>query len=239
MIVGCSAVAPNLQLSLLYAATAFGFAMSIALMAIAHISGGHVNPSVTVAALVLGKLSPISALLYVLSQCVGGIVGMQAVLFMQPDNLTTEFCVSQLEPGVHPLKGVAVEAIFTSILALLACSSFDQRNANKLDSNPIRFGIAIIALTIAGRKITGCSLNPARSLAPALLFGNFNNLWVYWAGPLSGGLLMSLFYRLVLYENSPPEFREDSLEHEPLTNMKNIFLETRRDSREAYAKAGE
>ncbi|XP_039279292.1 aquaporin AQPcic isoform X2 [Nilaparvata lugens] len=239
MIVGCSAVAPNHQLSLLYAATAFGFAMSIALMAVAHISGGHVNPAVTVAALVLGKLSPISAVLYVLSQCIGGLIGMQAVLFMQPDSLSGEFCVTQLAPGVDPLKGVAVEAIFTSILALLACSSFDHRNSNKLDSSPIRFGIAIIALTIAGRKLTGCSMNPARSLAPALLFGNFNNLWVYWAGPMGGGLLMSLFYRLVLYENTPPEFHEDSLEHEPLTNMKSIFLQTRRDSHDIYAKTGE
>lgn len=107
------------------------------------------------------------------------------------------FCVTDLHPKIHPIQGVLIEGISTAILMLIACAVWDSRNAHNHDSVPIKFGLAVTALATSVGPYTGCSMNPVRSLGPALWNNYWNNHWVYWFGPIGGALLASLAYKSV------------------------------------------
>ncbi|XP_075213030.1 aquaporin-like [Lycorma delicatula] len=232
LFLGCASALPNAdnsEPSLLYVAITFGFAICIVVMGIGHISGAHINPAVSTAALVLGKLSPVTFLVYIASQCFGALVGMQTIMVSTSGNITAEYCVNKLSSDISPIKGVLIECILTAILVLLVCSAWDPKNSDKHDSVSLRFGAGIIALVLAGARFTGCSMNPARSFAPTILSGYWKDHWVYWIGPLSGGLLMSLLYKYMYMKNDPickNKLNETEFENEPLTKKNTIALET-------------
>ncbi|XP_017881501.1 aquaporin-like [Ceratina calcarata] len=191
-------------------AMTFGLAVMIAIQSVGHISGAHINPSITTAALILGKLSLPMTILYIGSQCVGSMLGFAIIKMMTPSELmwskagqTESFCVTVVSDKVALLNGVLAEIVATGILVFFACGLWDCRNAKNTDSVPIRFGFCIVALCLVFIPYSGCSLNPARSFGPALWTGNWKHHWVYWVGPLTGAIISSLLYRCLF--NAKPE----------------------------------
>ncbi|XP_076237123.1 aquaporin-like [Calliopsis andreniformis] len=182
----------------------FGFAVMIAIQSIGHISGAHINPSLTVAAVILGKKSLPMAILYICCQCIGALLGYGLIKTITPPelmyhelNAASSFCVSDVNSSLTPTQGFTAEAIATGILTLFACGIWDYRNAKNTDSMSLRFGLCITALCFIFIPYTGCSLNPARTLGPAVWNGYWTNHWIYWLGPFTGAIVASLLYRCI------------------------------------------
>jgi MIP family channel proteins len=156
------------------------------------ISGGHLNPAVTVAMLLTGRISLPRSLSYILAQLVGGTLGALLLRPIFPD-LPAGLGATVLGDGVTPMQGVLIEAVLTFFLVFVVFGvAVDPRGPKQL------FGICIgLVLTfdiLAGGPLTGASMNPARSLGPALASGTWTAHWVYWVGPLLGGAIAGLAY---------------------------------------------
>jgi len=206
---GCSSLIGNLQgaeshLSHLNIALTFACGIALVVMVFGHVSGCHVNPAVSLSAVIFGHLSLPKFILYVISQCVGATLGTAAVKLISPDHCTVgSFCVTLPHPTVGTTRALLAETLCTAILVWAVNAAWDPRCQDKHDSLPVKFGLVIIALVLPGAKYSGGSMNPARSLGPALLSGNFTSHWVYWVGPLTGSVIASVIYKTFLAEVKP------------------------------------
>lgn len=199
---------PLLQLSL-----AFGFAVMIAIQCVGHISGAHINPSITLASLILGKISLPMSIIYMISQCAGGLVGYGLLKVITPEHLlhggdpdtAGSFCMTDIHRDMATAQGLFAEILATAILVFFACGVWDLRNEKNTDSTPLRFGFCVGVLCFTFVPYTGCSLNPARTLAVAVWNGYWTNHWVFWIGPLGGAVLASVLYRCLFLPKQDPE----------------------------------
>lgn len=192
----------------------FGFAVLIAVQCFGHVSGGHINPIVTVASVVLGNTPIAMAPVYILGQFVGAIAGYGSVMLVTPSvHLGNQVvggvkspgvCSPALNPQLSPVQGLAVEFIASSMLILVCCAVWDRKNSDKHDSVSVRFGLTIAVLAMAAGPYSGANMNPARSFAPALLNGDWSNHWIYWVGPLLAGTVTTWVYKY-LFNTPPPE----------------------------------
>ncbi|KZC09226.1 Aquaporin AQPcic, partial [Dufourea novaeangliae] len=204
--IGSLGIVPGvLQISL-----TFGLAVMIAIQCVGHISGAHINPCITLAALVLGTKSLPMTVVYILSQCVGALTGYGLLRVITPVELifaatpdtAMNFCMTDINEKLSDLHGFFAEMLATGILVFFACGLWDHRNARNSDSASLRFGLCISALCFIFIPYTGCSMNPARTLGPAVWNGYWGHHWVYWLGPICGSLVASLLYRgLFLYKD--------------------------------------
>ncbi|XP_012226161.1 aquaporin isoform X2 [Linepithema humile] len=193
-------VPPHLQIAL-----TFGLAVMVVIQCIGHISQAHINPAVTVASVILGKKTIPEALIYLVSQIIGAIIGYGMLKVVTPeDHLTAStadqshlFCVTDLHADLSAIQGLIVEGIATSILIFVVCAVWDARNEKNADSVPIRFGFTVAVLALTFGPYTGCSMNPARSFAPALWNNQWTHHWIYWFGPIGGALVSSFLYKIV------------------------------------------
>ncbi|XP_043289060.1 aquaporin AQPcic-like isoform X2 [Venturia canescens] len=191
---------PHVQITL-----TFGLAVMIVIQCIGHISHAHVNPAITVGAVVLGKKSAAEGTIYIASQLIGGVLGYGLLKLVTPTGFLTQsspedsqlFCITNIHPSVSCIQGLIVEAMATGILMLIACALWDERNASNTDSTAIKFGLAVTGLATVAGPYTGCSMNPARSFAPAIWNNQWTNHWIYWLGPAGGAFLAALSYRMI------------------------------------------
>ena len=201
-------VPSNLQISL-----TFGFAVMIAIQCVGHISGAHLNPAITVAAVILGKKSLPMAALYTCAQCVGSLLGYGLLKLITPSTLlystslakAGSFCTTDVYHGLKANQGFLVEILATAVLVLFACGLWDYRNVKNTDSVSIRFGLCIAVLCMVFIPYTGSSMNPARSLGPAVWNGYWDNHWIYWVGPICGAIVAALLYRCLFLCKRNPE----------------------------------
>lgn len=169
----------------------FGAVVCAMIYAIGHISGAHFNPAVTLGFWASGFFPKYKVLPYILAQCTGAIAASQLLLI-------TLGKVANLGPTV-PLNGnwlqsLILETVLTFILMFVILGSGLDRRA------PIGFAGIAIGLTVGLEAafmgpITGASMNPARSLGPALIGGIWEHHWVYWVAPIWGAQLAVAVYR--------------------------------------------
>jgi len=149
-----------------------------------------------------GKIGILKGLLYILFQCLGGLSGAAILYGLLPQDLRganglgQTLIHSQLSQG----NGVAIEMLITFVLVLVVfASAADPVNApNIKGSAPLAIGLSITACHLWAVPLTGSSMNPARTLGPAVIVKNTGDLWVYWVGPLLGGFLAALVYQILL-----------------------------------------
>ncbi|XP_051175447.1 aquaporin AQPAe.a-like isoform X2 [Leptopilina boulardi] len=180
----------------------FGLSVMIVIQIFGHISHAHVNPAISVGALVLGKKTLTEALIYILCQTGGSVLGYGMLMIVTPISMSdpkkkNEFCVTRLSEDVSSFQGLIVEGIATAVLMMIACAVWDKRNEKNTDSVPIKFGLAVTALATAAGPFTGCSMNPARSLGPAIWNNNFSQQWIYWIGPIGGSTIAAFIYKTI------------------------------------------
>ena len=197
--------------TLIAIALAHGLAIAVLVAATARISGGHINPAVTFAAVITGRMKAGPGVLYVAAQLAGAVVGAL---------LVDAVLVSSVEGnlGAHALNdsalsssfaGLIVEIILTFMLVFTVFAvAIDPRGPANLA--PIAIGLAVLIDHFVGVPLTGASMNPARSFGPALVANAWDDHWVYWIGPLAGGALAALIYYFV-YLTGPDE-DDDRLE---------------------------
>eukprot|EP00850_Spirogloea_muscicola_P013388 SM000090S24350 [mRNA] locus=s90:524146:528597:+ [translate_table: standard] len=183
---------------LLFIAIAHAVTITSLASTVSGISGGHINPAVTAAMLVVGKETGASALTKVAAQCLGSIFGAWLLWVVTPLKMVGDFGTHALGPGVSPAQGLLMEVILTfGLVFTIFGTVVDERGQSNLA--PIPIGMAVLAGILVGGPYTGGSMNPARSLGPAVISGLFARpFWIYLAGPTIGAILAALFYRLFM-----------------------------------------
>lgn len=190
---------PQDQPSVLQIAMAFGLAIGTLVQALGHVSGAHINPAVTVACLVGCNVSFLRAAFYVAAQLLGGVAGAALLHRITPADIRGDLAINALSNNTTTGQAVTVELFLTLQLVLCIFASTDERRTDNLGTPALSIGLSVTLGHLLGIHYTGCSMNPARSLAPAVITGKFDDHWVFWIGPLVGAILGSLLYNYVLF----------------------------------------
>ena len=160
-----------------------------------HISGTHINPAVTTAVLVAGEIDTATAVQYWVAQLLGGTAGAFA-LFHALGEAHGNLGVTVLAPDVTVGQGFLIEFILTFFLANAVLNCAVSGKAGNLAG--VAIGMTLVFCILMGGPLTGGSLNPARTLGPALAHGTMDNLWLYFVAPMSGGAAAALLYKGLL-----------------------------------------
>jgi aquaporin Z len=159
---------------------------------VGKISGAHINPAVTLAFWLRGKIKFDTMIGYVLSQLIGGIIGSIPLLIWGKQGESIQYAITL--PGNAGLTAAFIgEIIATACLIIYLYLFIGTKRLRNYTPYGIPFLFAI--LTWAEAAFSGCSVNPARSFAPALIVENFTDQWVYWVAPTIGVIIVSLFFR--------------------------------------------
>ncbi len=194
--VGAGAIISTQNGDLLLIALAHGLTIGVMASAMAHVSGGHFNPAVTLGALV-GKQLPFRlALVYWISQLLAGVVGAAALAVVFPATAWQRYHLGTpaLGVGVTAAAAIVTEAILTFFLVFVVYgTAIDSRGAfHAVGGMAIGFTVSLDIMM--GGPLTGAAMNPARWLGPAVVSGFFDNWYVYWIGPIIGGVAAGLLY---------------------------------------------
>ncbi|XP_062180494.1 aquaporin TIP4-2 isoform X1 [Phragmites australis] len=182
------------------AAVAIAHALAAGVLVTAgfHVSGGHLNPAVTVALLARGHITALRSGLYVATQLLASSLACILLRYLTGGMVTP---VHALGTGISPMQGLVMEVILTfSLLFVTYAMILDPRSSVRT-IGPLLTGLIVGANTLAGGNFSGASMNPARSFGPALATGVWTNHWVYWLGPLLGGPLAGLVYESLFLVN--------------------------------------
>ena len=198
---GCGAIITNAEragtLGDVGISLVFGLVILAGIAAFGHISGAHFNPAVTTSFLLTRHLPARDAVTYVAAQLAGAVAAallLWAVWPSKPANLGATV------PSIAVGRAVLVEGVMSALLMLVILSvATDTRAAGAPAAIAIGATIALDALF--GGPLTGASMNPARSFAPALVSGEWTDFWVYLAGPLIGAPLGAFAYQFVRGEH--------------------------------------
>lgn len=177
-----------------YLAVALAFGLVIVAMAysIGNISGCHVNPAVSLAMLISGKMSVKDFIGYVVAQFLGGIVGAAAMIpFLGSD---CGFGANAIYNGSYGAS-FAIEVILTFIFVLAILGVTSKPEYSKVAGLVI--GLSLTLVHLIGIHFTGTSVNPARSFGPALFNGSLGTVWVFILAPLVGGALAALVWKFL------------------------------------------
>ncbi|CAG9798967.1 unnamed protein product [Chironomus riparius] len=198
---GCVDKFEHFKPSIFTASFVAGIALMVSINSFATISGAHVNPAVTLGALIFGMISYADAVLFVISQLIGSVFGhalvrvlIDSVYMSHPRN----FCVNS--PHLEDEKALAIEFIITFIMMCIVCAVWDPKNERFQDSASLRIGLTVSVLVLIAGNFSGGCMNPARSFGPAFYNGNWKNHWIYWVGPMLGSFAASILFKKVLIE---------------------------------------
>ncbi|XP_059172987.1 aquaporin AQPAe.a-like [Physella acuta] len=175
-------------------ALTFGLTVATVVWVFNHISGGHVNPAVSIAALFTRRVSIIRGVLYIIAQVVGGIVGAAILYGLTPVKYHGILGANVLAPEVTSAQGFGVELLVTFVYVLTFFACLDEKRTDLRGSAPLTIGLAVVVCHLFAIPYTRAGLNPARSFGPALIMNTWEGHWVFWVGPIAGALLAGLLY---------------------------------------------
>ncbi|CAH2085970.1 unnamed protein product [Euphydryas editha] len=187
---GCAAGAGDA--SLVQRALSGGLVVALIVQCFDHVSGAQLNPTVTLAAVLTQRISGLRAAVMSASQLAGGILGAVVLYLLASEAVHS--CVTKPAIYISLYQALAIETLLGFCLAMANLGSWDARNRHLIDSWPLRIGTVVTALSLVAGDLTGASMNPIRSLAPALVSRDFKTLWVYCAGPLGGACAAAALY---------------------------------------------
>jgi len=201
--VGVGAIAAAGSAGLVGVALAHGLAIAIMVTATAAVSGGHLNPAVSIGLWTVGKLSSSRLVSYLIAQVTGGLAGAFLILLALPMAVReVSIGTPTVAAGVGSGSALLLEAVLTFFLVFAVYGTAVDRRAPKLGG--LFIGLAVTMGILVAGPATGAALNPARHLGPALLAGGeyLAQFWIYWLGPVAGGIIAAQVYRNTLEERS-------------------------------------
>ncbi|MBF1055053.1 MAG: MIP family channel protein [Prevotellaceae bacterium] len=200
---GCNPVAD--QASVVGTALAFGLSVVAMAYTIGGISGCHINPAITLGVFLSCRMNARDCGMYMLFQIVGGIMGA-AVLYAVTTSaglIGTGANDLQVVNGacvtIAPLGGFLAETFFTCVFVLVVLGATSKTNGATNNFAGLAIGLSLVMVHLACIRYTGTSVNPARSIGPALFQGGtaLSHLWIFIAGPLAGGALAAGIWKLI------------------------------------------
>jgi aquaporin Z len=203
---GCgSAVLAGKYIGFVGISFAFGLSVLAMVYAIGSISGCHINPAISISMLAAGKMKLKDTLAYVAAQCLGAITAAILLYTVATGSPGYSLAVNGLgqngydtasPAGFSILSGFITEFVLTFIFLLVVYGSTSKRAPEGFAG--LSIGLSLVLIHLVGIPITGTSVNPARSLGPALIVGGaaLSQLWLFWAAPIAGGLAAAGVWRI-------------------------------------------
>lgn len=185
--------------SLLVIALANGLALALAVSFAMNISGGHINPAVTIAAVVNKAMKINDAAVYILAQLIGALVAGVLLVSLYPSasGIAVNYGTPSLGASISVTQGILFEAAMTFILVFTIMGTVVDRRAPKIAGFGV--GLAVVIDVLAGGPFTGAAMNPARWFGPAIASGFLANWYVYIIGPLAGAIVAGLLYKYLIF----------------------------------------
>ncbi len=199
---------PNSGIGLLGIALAHAIVLSVMVTVTMTISGGHLNPAVTLALLVVRRIDLASAGAYILTQLAAAALAAVLVKLLFPANAvrTAMLGVPVIASSVSLGQAIGIELVLTFFLVTAVFGTAVSPDAPRVGG----FGIGLVLLfdILVGGPLTGAAMNPARAFGPALVAGEWVGHLVYWVGPILGGILAALLWEYVLLPRTPQRRRQ-------------------------------
>lgn len=184
--------------ALLVIAIANGIGLALAISFAMNISGGHINPAVTLAAWINGLIKCGDAVVYVIFQLIGAFVAGLALVALYPTaiGIMVHYGAPALSSGTSVVTGILFEAIATFFLVMMVMGTAVDKRAPKMAGFGVGLVVALDVLAIG--PFTGAAMNPARAMGPMLASGFLANWYVYWIGPVIGAVVAALVYKYLI-----------------------------------------
>lgn len=204
VIAGISGSGPS-GIGLLGISIAFGFSVVAMAYAIGGISGCHINPAVTIGVLTAGKISAKDAIGYMVAQFLGGILGAGILYIIasgRPDFVMGEWALGSngwgegYLGGYNTLSAYVIETVMTFLFIFVILGSTSKFGNGAMAG--LAIGVTLMLIHLVTIPVTGTSVNPARSLGPAIFAGGkaLSQLWLFFAAPVTGAILAALVWKL-------------------------------------------
>jgi aquaporin Z len=185
---------------------AFGLSVLVMVYAIGGISGCHINPAISMSFFASGKMKLKDTVIYVIVQCIGAVIAAAVIYSVAVGNPAYSLAVNGLgqngygvaSPGGFSMtSGFIAEVVLTFIFLLVIYGSTSEKAPKGFAG--VAIGLSLVMIHLVGIPIDGTSVNPARSLGPAVIVGGtaLGQLWLFWVGPIIGGLLAAGVWRLL------------------------------------------
>ncbi|MCR4772961.1 MAG: MIP family channel protein [Prevotella sp.] len=198
---GCDIEVPS---SVIGTAMAFGLSVVAMAYTIGGISGCHINPAITLGVYLSGRMSGKEAAYYIISQVIGGILGAAILFLITSSAGLTGTGANDLQSlnGLDPISwvgGLTAEIFFTCVFVLVVLGATAKTNGATNNFAGLAIGLSLVLVHLVCIRYTGTSVNPARSIGPALFQCGtaLTNLWIFIVGPLVGGVLAALIWKVI------------------------------------------
>lgn len=197
-------IGQNSGAQLLGIALAHGLALAVAVNAFGGVSGAHFNPAVTLGFLTAGRIKLPEAATYIAAQIVGAVIAAGACQYIFPAEavdaakLGIPLPASWVGDNVAPV--LFTEFILTFLLMTAIYGTAVDERGQGVKIGGFGIGLAVTFDILAGGPVTGASMNPARSLGPALVHNHFAWHWCYWAAPIAGAVVAAVVYENLILD---------------------------------------
>jgi aquaporin Z len=177
---------------------AFGLGLLAAIAAFGPVSGGHFNPAVTIAMVLDGRTSVLDAIGYIVAQVVGG-AGSALLILILFNQDAVKSVITSPGHGFTDIQALILETVLTAVFILIILAS--SKKAPALAG--LIIPLTLVAIHFAAVPFSGSSVNPARSIGPALLGGDLSSLWIYLVGPVVGAVIGWAVWVIVARDERP------------------------------------
>ncbi len=179
-------------------AFAYGLALTAMIYALGHISGAHVNPAVTISVAASGKMGWPKAAGYIAAQLVGAVLAGAVLRYLFADFVTETYLgATHVQEAFNAGRGLVIEIVGTAFLVTVIFGAAVHKKAVPGFAG-MAIGLTLVMVVLAAGSIGDASLNPARTFGPSLLASHWDDHWIYWVGPILGGLIGAVLYTSLL-----------------------------------------
>jgi aquaporin Z len=200
--IGCGAVIvaglPSAGFGLLGIALAHALVLGVMVTATMNISGGHINPAVTVGMMLIRRISARDAAAYIVAQLAGAVLGAYTLKLVIPGGIRalSTMGTPALSNAMTLTSAIGLEAVLTFFLMSAVMGTAVAEEAPKVGG----FGIGLVLMfdILVGGPLTGAAMNPARAFAPALVSGTWYAQLVWWIGPIIGAVVAAVLWEKVI-----------------------------------------
>ncbi len=201
VLMGCgSAAIAGWGIGLAGISLAFGLSVMVMVYAIGPISGCHINPAITLGCILSGRMDAKEGCMYMVFQVIGAFIGSALLALLTANVPGLEGTgANDLQANVSVMGGLLAEIIFTCVFVLVVLGATAKTNGATNNFAGLAIGLSLILVHLVCIRYTGTSVNPARSIAPAIFQGGtaLANLWIFVVGPFVGGALAAGIWKMI------------------------------------------